>query len=138
MRYKLNEPKMLADITEGTAIIINSVTGIYYGINYFGTAIYENLLSGSTVDDINLAVASLPGVPEGTEDKIRAFIDKLIDFEILVPDDSLSTRPATIDPVIAQADSFTPGCKDYKDIQELLFADPIHEVDADEGWRPEK
>ena len=138
MRYKLNEPKMLADITEGTAIVINSVTGIYYGMNYFGTAIYENLLSGSTVDDIKEAVSALPGVPEDVEGKISSFIDKLISFEILVPVDGPSTRAAVIDPVIAEADSFTPACKDYKDIQELLFADPIHEVDADEGWRPEK
>ena len=138
MKYKLNEPKMLADITEGTAIVINSVTGIYYGMNFFGTAIYENLLAGCAIDDINTVVAALPGAPADVEEKIRAFVDKLIAFEIIVPDESSATKPAAIDPVIAEADSFTPACKDYKDIQELLFADPIHEVDADEGWRPEK
>ena len=138
MKYKLNDPKMLADITEGTAIIINSVTGIYYGMNYFGTAIYENLLSGSTVNDINNAVSAIPGAPDDVEGKISSFIDKLIDFEIIVPEDDSSSKPAHIDPVTAEADSFSPGCKEYKDIQELLFADPIHEVDIEEGWRPEK
>ena len=29
-------------------------------------------------------------------------------------------------------------CKEYKDVQELLFADPIHEVSEEEGWKPEK
>lgn len=138
MKYKLNEPKMLADITEGTAVVINSVTGIYYGMNYFGTAIYENLLSGSSVEDINKAAAALAGAPEDVEEKIRVFIDKLVAFDILVPTEDDSQKEATIDLVTAESDSFTPACKDYKDIQELLFADPIHEVDADEGWRPEK
>lgn len=138
MKYKLNEPKMLADITEGTAVVINSVTGIYYGMNYFGTAIYENLLSGSSVEDINKAAAALAGAPEDVEEKIRVFIDKLVAFDILVPTEDASQKEATIDLVTAESDSFTPACKDFKDIQELLFADPIHEVDADEGWRPEK
>ena len=33
MNYQLNEAKMFADVTDGIAIIINSMTGIYYGMN---------------------------------------------------------------------------------------------------------
>jgi hypothetical protein len=40
--YKLNEDKMFADIADGVAIIINGETGIYYGMNEFGTSIFEN------------------------------------------------------------------------------------------------
>ena len=43
MNYVLNEEKMFADVTDGIAIIINSETGIYYGLNGLGTAVYENL-----------------------------------------------------------------------------------------------
>ena len=46
MNYVLNEEKMFADVTDGIAIIINSETGIYYGMNGLGTAIYENLVNG--------------------------------------------------------------------------------------------
>ena len=31
-----------------------------------------------------------------------------------------------------------PTCNEYNDVQELLFADPIHEVKEEEGWKPEK
>ena len=49
MNYVLNEEKMFADVTDGIAIIINSETGIYYGLNGLGTAVYENLMNGSSV-----------------------------------------------------------------------------------------
>lgn len=52
MNYVLNEEKMFADVTDGIAIIINSETGIYYGLNGFGTAVYENLMNGSSVAEI--------------------------------------------------------------------------------------
>ena len=54
MNYVLNEEKMFADVTDGIAIIINSETGIYYGLNGFGTAVYENLMNGSTKSEINI------------------------------------------------------------------------------------
>jgi len=38
----------------------------------------------------------------------------------------------------AAADAFTPECKEYRDVQELLYADPIHEVEEETGWTPEK
>ena len=64
MNYKLNETEMFADITDGTAIIINSVTGIYYGMNGYGTSLFENLLAGSSVEDIVAAAQRIPGYTE--------------------------------------------------------------------------
>ena len=57
-------------------------------------------------------------------------------YEIMIPGE-VSSRPAEIDPEVAKADDFIPVCTEYQDVQELLFADPIHEVDVDEGWKPE-
>ena len=44
MNYKLNEDKMFADITDGIAIVINSETGTYYGMNSYGSNVYENIV----------------------------------------------------------------------------------------------
>ena len=57
--YKLNEEKMFADVTDGIAIIINSETGIYYGLNALGSAVYENLVNGASVEDILTALKSI-------------------------------------------------------------------------------
>ena len=135
--YQLNDAKMFADVNDGTAIVINSLTGIYYGMNGFGTCIYENLQAGAAVPDILAAAKALPGAPQDLDAAIEQFIASLIEFEIVIP--AASTAPATpaIDPEIAKADEYTPICKEYQDVQDLLFADPIHEVDVDEGWQPD-
>ena len=66
MNYKLNEASMFADITDGTAIVINSLTGIYYGMNGFGTEVFDNLLSGSSSEEVLQVIMGLP-------DKERTF-----------------------------------------------------------------
>ena len=38
--YTLNNDKMFVDITDGIAIVINSETGIYYGMNALGTNVF--------------------------------------------------------------------------------------------------
>lgn len=135
--YQLNESKMFADVTDGIAIIINSSTGIYYGMNGYGTGIFSNLLEGSSTLDVLAAAKALPGAPDNVEEGLAAFLDTLLDFEILLPAQE-STRKATLVAKDAAFDGFVPVCKEYKDVQELLFADPIHEVCETEGWKPER
>ena len=71
--YRLNESKMFADITDGIAIIINAATGIYYGMNGYGTGIFDNLLAGSSTDDILAAIQEIPGAPANAEESLSAF-----------------------------------------------------------------
>ena len=137
MNFILNESEMFADINEGTAIVINSQTGIYYGMNGFGTSVFENLLAGSSVEDVVAAAKSLSGAPAGVETALEAFLQTLSGFRIVLPADAPSSRPAELDAAAAAADAFTPECKEYRDVQELLYADPIHEVEEETGWTPE-
>ena len=135
--YQLNEAKMFADVTDGIPIIINAVTGIYYGMNGYGTGIFCSLLSGASTTDVLAAAKALPGAPEDLEEPLQAFLDTLVDFDIVVPA-PVSSGEAVLKAEDAAFDKFIPVCKEYKDVQELLFADPIHEVSEEEGWKPEK
>ena len=135
--YRLNESKMFADVTDGIAIIINATTGIYYGMNGYGTGIFSNLLAGSSTADVLAAAKALPGAPANVEENLEDFLQTLLDFEIVIPAGQ-SSREASLVAKDAAFDQFVPVCKEYKDVQELLFADPIHEVSEEEGWKPEK
>ncbi|MBO4843645.1 MAG: PqqD family protein [Bacteroidales bacterium] len=135
--YQLNESKMFADVTDGIAIIINASTGIYYGMNGYGTGIFSNLLEGSSTADVLAAIKALPGAPDNVETALEAFLETLLGFEIIIPAPE-SAREASLVAKDAVFDQFIPVCKEYKDVQELLFADPIHEVSEEEGWKPEK
>ena len=131
--YQLNETKMFADITEGIAIIINSETGIYYGMNTFGTQVYENITNGATTEKIWETIKKF-----GTdEENYKAYIEALLEKEILLPAPD-SDAAVDIDENSAKEDNCILELKEYNDAQELLLADPIHEVKEDEGWSPEK
>lgn len=128
---------MFADITDGMAIVINSLTGIYYGMNGFGTEVFDNLMSGSSSEEVLQAIMGLPGVPDDFSDRLNSFVETLLGFDIILTDDNQAPRVPVFDPEVVAADGFTPDCIEYKDVQELLFADPIHEVDDETGWTPE-
>ena len=131
--YQLNENKMFADITDGIAIVINSETGIYYGMNTFGTQVYENIANGVSTEKIWETIKTF-----GTEEEnYNAFINALLEKEILLPA-SDSGAEVNLDGNIAKEDNFILELKEYNDAQELLLADPIHEVKEEEGWSPEK
>ena len=137
MNYALNEEKMFADVTDGIAIIINSETGIYYGLNGLGTSVYENLVNGASVEEILSALKSIAGAPADIESKLNSFISKMIEFELIV-ESSSSSSAVDIDSTVASEENFILDVSEYNDAQELLLADPIHEVKEETGWTPEK
>ena len=135
--YVLNDAKMFSDIADGIAIVINSETGIYYGMNGFGTAVFDNLMSGASTEAVLAALNALPDAPDDMAARFDAFMEDLKRFEIVVEGDGAGGE-VKLDAEVAQADAFTLAVQEFSDAQELLLADPIHEVKEDAGWQPDK
>ncbi|MBD5647002.1 MAG: PqqD family protein [Desulfovibrio sp.] len=137
--YVLNEAKMFSDIADGIAIVINSETGIYYGMNGLATVVFDNLMNGASTEAVLAALTSLPGAPADMDERLKAFVDKLKSYEIVL-DGSADGADVTVEleAGAAQADDFALLVEEYNDAQELLLADPIHEVKEDTGWQPDK
>ena len=132
--YVLNEEQMFADVTDGIAIIINSETGIYYGMNELATTVYENLINGAPAETILAALKSMQAAPANIEDEFNNFINAMLDKELILKSDNndgIANLPTNIE-------DFSLSLKEYNDAQELLLADPIHEVKEETGWTPEK
>ncbi len=134
--YVLNEAKMFSDIADGLAIVINSETGIYYGMNGFGSAVFENILAGASVEAILDAVKRFDGAPEDMDARMTVFVNALKSFEIVLEGNASGT--VALEATVAAGDSFALTVTEYDDAQELLLADPIHEVKEETGWRPDK
>lgn len=135
--FVLNEEKMFSDIADGVAIIINSETGVYYGLNSFGTAVFENILTGVSIEDILAVAKNMLGAPDDMDARMQAFVNELKRFEIVL-EGMTGGGVINLDAAVAQADDFTLTVQEYSDAQELLLADPIHEVKNDTGWQPDK
>lgn len=138
MNYVLNEVKMFTDITDGIAIIINSETGIYYGLNAFATNVYENIVRGASIEDIKEELKNINPENKTLLDNFEAFIKAMAEKEILILSSEDKNETAQIDKNSAKEDNFILELKEYNDAQELLLADPIHEVKDETGWTPEK
>ena len=134
--YKLNDSKMFSDITDGIAIIINSETGIYYGMNGLGTIVYENIEKGADTDKI-LSKLKEMGAPATIDANFKQFIDAMVEKEIL-KEAAGTGAEVSIDEKVAKEDNFALAMKEYNDAQELLLADPIHEVKEETAEREKK
>lgn len=137
--YSLNDSKMFSDIADGIAIVINSETGIYYGMNGLATVVFDALMSGADTAAVLAALKALPDAPADMDERLNGFVDKLKEFEIVMDGDgNAAAVQVNLDPAAAKGDDFVLMVEEYTDAQELLLADPIHEVKEDTGWQPEK
>lgn len=133
--YKLNEAKMFADVTNNIAIIINSETGIYYAMNNCGSIVFQAILDGCSTQEIVENLKKIENCPADIEQKLQSFIDDLLQKEIIAEGEQSSKNPVFDETVIKQ-DNFELKVLEYADAQEMLLADPIHDVDESEGWQP--
>jgi len=134
--YKINKKKMFADVAEDMAIVINSETGIYYGINSFGSSVFEYLLKSVSISAILAAINKIQGVPDDMAQRLDTFIETLITKEILIESEDIVNMDVSINPELAITDDFKLELEEYSDAQELLLSDPIHDVDEEMGWQP--
>lgn len=137
MRYKLNEEKFFSDITDNIAVIIGIDTGTYYGLNELTTNVYENIISGVDTDEILLELKKIVGYDLDIDSKYNKLIDDLIKEGIIIECEKKDAKP------VIKFDKFNNEKNDFilsefKDAEELLLADPIHQVKEDEGWKPDK
>ena len=131
--FKLNEEKMFYDIAEGQAIIINFTTGMYYGTSSLGSAVVDALLSGASVDAVLAAVKALPACPADVDACMSAFVDALLEKEILVSAETNADAVINITEA-ALTDGFLLSVDEFTEVQDLIMADPVHDVDVEQGW----
>lgn len=131
--YKLNEEKMFFDIADGQAVVINFVTGMYYGTGMLGSVVLERLVKGNAPEKIAAAVKALPGCPADMDGRVEAFVSQLLEKEILVPGETVPGGDGPID-VKAAADGFELTLDEFAEVQDLILADPVHDVDVEQGW----
>ena len=134
--YRINDEKMFFDIADGQAVVINFVTGMYYGTSTLGSAVLDKLVNGASVEKILTALNAADGCPSDISAKLDAFIKALSDKEIIVSGDT-DDQDVNFDKA-AFADGFDMTLDEFAEVQDLLLADPIHDVDVEEGWPVKK
>lgn len=116
---------------EGEVIAIDLSTGSYYSMRGTASEIWSLLGSGVAPDAIVQRLQGR-GADEGTvATEVPAFIERLQEEHLIVPDEG----PAADAPAAEEAPPYeTPELERFDDMQDLILLDPVHEVDATEGW----
>lgn len=134
--YKINDHKMYYDMADGQAIVINFSTGVYYGMSSLGSFVLDQLLAGATIHSLVAALGTLPECPPDIEARITEYVQKLMQKEILIEadEDSSLQQQVPFIPPEALEDGFILAANEFAEAQELIMADPIHDVDVNMGW----
>lgn len=131
--YKLNEEKMFYDMAEGQAIVINFTSGMYYGTSSLGSVVLDALMNGASKESVLAAVQALPGCPADMDARLDDFIAQLLEKEVIVSVDGAGTEAPAMDAGALQ-DGFVLTVDEFAEVQDLILADPVHDVDVEMGW----
>jgi len=127
-RFTINEPDVVAEDFDGQLVILNLANGHYFSLQGCGGDIWAALASGHAPDAILDAIrAFLPEIADAS----RELLGRLIELQLIRPDGAPVELPA------GSASGWRaepPRLEVYEDLAELIYADPIHDVDEQAGW----
>jgi hypothetical protein len=134
--YRVNGPNVVHETVEHETIIIQLEHGTYYSLTEAGACVWDVVLRGGNAADAVAAVtASYEVVIEIATPAVAALLETLVAESLLAVDEAAPALPLPAAPPIdaSRRPWIQPELARFTDMQELLLADPIHEV-ADAGW----
>lgn len=127
--YTINAPDVVAEDLDGEIVILNLANGHYFNLCGIAGPIWSLLLAGHTPQSIFMSIeARRPELVEGSS----KFVQRLIELNLICPRRDAGTVPA--EPIDELWSGDGPTIEVYDDLAELIFADPIHDVDEQAGW----
>jgi hypothetical protein len=136
-RYTIDETRIVSEIIDGEAIIVNLANGYYYSLDPPAAEIWGWLQSGWSIAEIVAVIQDRYDCSGADpETAARALIGALIADELVASRPDAGDLPKVERGAEASAEkrSFrAPSFRRFEDMQGFLLVDPIHEVD-DTGW----
>ena len=131
-RFRVNSGQVIHEKMEGEVIAIHLVTGAYYSMRHVSAAIWDLLVVGHSVAEIQGALqARYDGEAGDVQTTLTRFVEQLVTEELVVASDASAPASAAAPSL---PDPFRPPVlAKYTDMTDMLLLDPIHEVE-DTGW----
>ena len=123
--YKINEDALSHELIDGEVVIIQFDTGNYYSLSGSAALVWQRFVTPASLSDLS---ALFSQTPANATDELAAFVGELMQEGLLAPAaTSGSAAPSS------PAAYSKPVLNKYTDMQQLLLADPLHEV-QETGW----
>jgi hypothetical protein len=142
---RVNSSKVVSEVIDGEAVLVNVENGSYYSIDKVGAHIWSLIEHGTTVNQI---IDVITGRYEGSLGEIASGVNQLVaqlGQEGLIISDETQEENGDDSSLIGSPNPFAtdghtgklrfeePTLQIYSDMQDLLLLDPIHDVD-ETGW----
>ena len=136
-RYTIDETRIVSEIIDGEAIIVNLANGYYYSLDPPAAEIWGWLEAGWSIADIVSMIQDRYDCSGADpETAVRALIGTLIADELVESRPDAPDRPEIergAEAPVEKRPFRAPSLQRFEDMQGFLLVDPIHEVD-DTGW----
>ena len=133
--YRVNSPHVIYENIDGELILVHMEKGAYYTTDEVGAALWDLIEARCTVSEMREALeAQFDAIPAEIEAGIESFLALLTAEGLVLREDAASDRvPHRRVPAIVKRPFRVPGLQSYRDMQDMLALDPIHDVEA-AGW----
>jgi hypothetical protein len=134
-RYTISAPDVVSEDFNGQTVILNLSDGRYFSLGGIASSVWNALLAGHTPQVI---FESIRKYRPDLSDEAARFVDRLFELKLIRLDEGGEAGNAGAISETWNGD--TPKIDVFDDLAELIFADPIHDVDEQAGWpapRPE-
>lgn len=128
-RYAISAPDVVSEDFNGQVVILNLSDGRYFSLGGIAPAVWKHLLDGQTPQAIFDSVAMQQ--PELSGETTR-FVEQLVELRLISRQDANGSDFSSA--VSDTWGSQPPSIEVFDDLAELIFADPIHDVDEQAGW----
>ncbi len=125
----------MSEVLDGEAVIVDLRTGRYHAAAGVAATLWSTLAHSADLTTLSEAVTkAYTSVPADAESRIRAFVDQLLEAELIVEASGSEIAPRIETATTGEALPWNnPVLESHNDLEDLLLLDPVHDVGAD-GW----
>jgi hypothetical protein len=135
-RYAIDPGKVVSELIDGEAVLINLANGYYYSLDATAAEVWTHLQAGHTEPEIVAVLRQRYDCSQADPAaSVRALIATLEADELIAPGEPSSGSGPQL-PANGEGSRTAfrpPTLQRFSDMQGFLLVDPIHEVD-DTGW----
>lgn len=133
--YRVNGPRVIFENIDGELILVHMERGTYYSTDTLGAEIWSMIEAGSTESEMCDALqACYQADAEEIAHGVSTFLARLMNEELVATEVPSGDRPAPGRVAAEIRRPFRPPVLNaYRDMQDMLSLDPIHDVEA-AGW----
>ena len=130
--YVANREAVAAEQFDDEAVLINFQTGTYYSLRGTGPDVWQLIQEPNTIERI---AERLGARDKQAYQSIEAMLAQLVaDSCVLVCDIDEAHLNGKTDLAAAPAPFSVPIAQAFRDLQDLIVVDPVHEADPMDGW----